>query len=263
MRSRRDEQSYGAPIADKPMQHPHGDRMNNNVIESVGPDRTNIPPQTQTPQLYQYEQCEEEEKDDYHYDDDEIQRDAADEMVAFAIHVALALFMLLFFGALAACILIVSNYGFLTLVLIACLLCAALTIGYFVSGLMDEDRVLKPVRRKIRRMHALATAVVVQELRDFHLDLNEHLMLKNGDEYDDYGMMDENGEFADEEMHQNKEAANNGARTKKKRRGPRSKVFAFIVKPFLKKKNGQKFKFTRKKKDTSATENVVSDSGIV
>jgi hypothetical protein len=212
---------------------------------------THLPVQQPVPPMTPQEK---EEKDDYHYDDEEIQRDAANETVAMMIHIALGFFMFLFFGALVACILIVSNYGFLTFILVSTILFAALTIGYFISKMMDEDKVLKPVRRKIRRMHALATAVVVQELRDFHMDLNEHLMLTNGgddeDVADDYGRMDDNGEV---HAHQGKTQAK-----KKKRRGPRSKVFGFLVKPFLKKKNGEKFSFKKRKDALSVKQ---SDDG--
>lgn len=256
----RHEQSYRAPNPAVIHQHPH--QCETGTTESAGTN--NIPPAPTQPIMPML--IHEEQKDDYHYDDEEIQKDAASEMVAFMIHAALAFFMILFFGALVACILIVGTYGFLTLMLVGSLLCAVLTIGYFVSGLMDEDRVLKPVRRKIRRMHALATAVVVQEMRDFQLDMNEHLMLTNGDGDgdgdDDYGMMDENGEFSNGGIHEHSGEAHHGMPmpTKKKRRGPRSKVFAFLVKPFLKKKNGQKFKFKRKKEHASGTEDVAMNS---
>ena len=160
--------------------------------------------------------------------------------------------MFLFFGALVACILIVSTYGFLTFILVSIILFAALSIGYFISKMMDEDKVLKPVRRKIRRMHALATAVVVQELRDFQMDWNEHLMLTNGggdeDGADDYGRMDDNGEV-------HAHAGKTQQAKKKKRRGPRSKVFGFLVKPFLKKKNGEKFSFKKRKDALNVKQN--------
>ena len=207
----------------------------------------------------------ETEKDDYNYDDYEIQKDAANETVAMIIHAALFFFLILLFGTLVACILIVGKYGFLTFVFIATIVCATLGIGYFVSSLMDEDRVLKPVRRKIRKMHAIATAVAIQEMKDFHYDMNEHFfMLTNGDAdangdvsgsgsvsvsgdpsgSNDYGRIDEDGNFSFDPQSD----ASHAQSTTKKRRGPRSKVFGMLVKPFLKKKNGQRFNFSRKKK---------------
>ena len=199
---------------------------------------------------------EEEEKDDYHYDDEEIQKDAANELVALVVHIALGFFMLLFFGSLMAAILIVGAYGFMTFVLIISLMLMALSIGYFVSIMLDKDRVLKPVRRKIRRWHAVATAVVVQEIRDFQLDLREHLLLTNGDADEQgeggvYNRMNDNGQVGG--------SASAGIRTKRK--GSRSKVFGMLVKPFLKKKKGHKFRFGRKKKNENEEANDVPDDG--
>jgi hypothetical protein len=122
----------------------------------------------------------------------------------------------------------------------------ALTIGYFVSKIMDKDEVLRPVRRKIRRGHAVATAVVIKEIQDFHLDLNEHLLLTNGtvqeDDMDDrvYEMMNEDGRWNGQ--------SSSSKKTRGRRGGHRSKVFGFLVKPFLKEKNGKRFRFRKKKK---------------
>ena len=195
------------------------------------------------------------EKDDYHFDDEEIQKDAADEMVAIVVHIALGFFVLLFFGALVAAIIIVGKYGFLTFVLVASLMMTAVTIGYFVSRMLDQDKVLRPVRRKIRRWHAVATAVVVQEIRDFQLDLNEHLLLTNGDGDGDadahedgfYNMMDDHGQVG----------GSAASETKTKR--TRSKIFGILVKPFLKKKKGYKFRFGRKKKNAETNEQIPVD----
>jgi len=193
----------------------------------------------------------EEEKDDYHYDDEEIQKDAANELVALVVHIALGFFMLLFFGSLVVAILIVGAYGFLTFVLIISLMLMAISIGYFVSRMLDKDKVLKPVRRKIRRWHAVATAVVVQEIRDFQLDLREHLMLTNGGDAEEengvYNRMDDNGQVGGS-------ASAAAAGTHTKRKGSRSKVFGMLVKPFLKKKKGHKFRFGRKKNNAEAND---------
>lgn len=206
---------------------------------------------------------EEEEKEDYNYDDEEIQRDAANEIVALVVHIAIGLFMILFFGALIVSILIVSKYGFFTFLLIMLLMTVALTIGYFVSKIMDRDHVLRPVRRKIRRWHAVATAVVIQEIQDFHLDWNEHLLLMNGsssaghdeDEDDDDPIYERM-----EDEHGGRWHATGPSGKRARRRGAggqhRSKVFGFLVKPFLKEKNGKRFRFRRKKKSQEGKDDV-------
>jgi hypothetical protein len=201
-----------------------------------------------------------EEKEDYNYDDEEIQKDAANEIVAMVVHIAIGFFMILFFGALIVSIFIVSKYGFFTLLIILILMTMALAIGYFVSKIMDRDEVLRPVRRKIKRWHAVATAVVIKEIQDFHLDLNEHLLLTNGTafpedevDYPIYERMEEEGGW---------NGGPSGGR-KSRRGGHRSKVFGFLVKPFLKQKDGKRFRFKRKKKSEEGTDGVPPNSGDV
>mmetsp|Transcript_13732 Transcript_13732/g.15437 ORF Transcript_13732/g.15437 Transcript_13732/m.15437 type:complete len:287 (-) Transcript_13732:79-939(-) len=189
-------------------------------------------------------QKDEEDIEDYDYDDEEIQKDAANEAVAFAIYVALAFFLLLFFGATVGAIIIVSDYGFFVFMVICLLMFTMMALGHFIWNMMERDRVLKPMRRKIRRWHAVATAVVVQEMKNFHLDLNDNfLLLTNGVEF-------ENG---DDDTDQGADSTNEKGKHKKKnkhknRRGPRSKLFGLLVQPLLKKKNRSKFKFSTRSK---------------
>lgn len=182
-----------------------------------------------------------EDRDDFNYDDEDIQRDAADNTIVFIVHIAMGFFILLFFGALAVSALIVGQYGFLVFILVCCLLLLGLTIGYFISKIMDQDRVMRPVRRKIRRWHAIATAVVVNEIKDFQLDIQDHLLLTNGDT---------GAGIYESEYEDNTTTTGN----RKRRRGPRSKLFGILVKPLLKKKSN--FRFGRKKKSSNEVETV-------
>lgn len=179
--------------------------------------------------------------DDFNYDDEDIQRDAADDTIVLIVHIALAFFILLFFVALTVSIIIVGQYGFLIFMMVCALLFLGLTIGYFVSKIMDRDRVLKPVRRKIRRWHAIATAVVVKEMKDFQLDIQDHLLLTNGPsgDTDMYGY----SHHGEDDI--------NGIGSGMKRKGSRSKIFKIFVKPLLKKKNS--LRFGRQKKSTENT----------
>lgn len=106
---------------------------------------------------------------------------------------------------------------------------------------MDQDRVMRPVRRKIRRWHAIATAVVVNEIKDFQLDIQDHLLLTNGDT---------GAGIYESEYEDNTTTTGN----RKRRRGPRSKLFGILVKPLLKKKSN--FRFGRKKKSSNEVETV-------
>ena len=185
-----------------------------------------------------------EDRDDYNYDDEDIQRDAATEHMAVIVHIALGFFFFLFMTSIIVAIIIVGEYGFLTFVIVIALIFTVLILTYFISKTLDQDKIMKPARRKIRRWHAVATAVIVNEIKDFQLDINEHLMLTNGDAYNDdcssiggaYQHMDDNA-------------------SRKKRKGPRSKMFRFILKPLLKKKNGRRFDFRKRNKNTNDENN--------
>lgn len=181
-----------------------------------------------------------EKKEDFDFDDEEIQLLAADKTVAFIVYASLAFFVLIFLGAMVACICIVDKFGFLTFVLVTILSLLVLGIGIFSSKAMDKDRILKPVRRKIRRAHAVATAVILNELKGFQLDMHDHLLLTDSSSY-----------HADD-------GSNRGpGGLKTKRRGPRSKIFKLLVKPLLKGK--KKFRFGKKRKnaDTGDTPGIV------
>jgi hypothetical protein len=207
----------------------------------INPERFNDPPLKET-QHY-------EDRDDFNYDDEDIQRDAADNTIVFIVHIAMGFFILLFFGALVVSALIVGQYGFLIFIMVCCLLLVGVTIGYFISKIMDQDRVMRPVRRKIRRWHAIATAVVVNEIKDFQLDIQDHLLLTNGDTSAGIYKTEDEGDI---------NIMRNG---RKRRNGPRSKIFGALVKPFLKKKSN--FRFGRKKKGTNEVEHVLGTHEMV
>ncbi len=166
-------------------------------------------------------------REDYDYDDEEIQKDAANEVVAFMVYVALAFFLSLFLGTMIFCVFIVGKYGFVTFILVLSVTILVLAICSFVSRLIDDDQVLNPVRRKIRRIHAVATAVIVKELKDFQLDVQNHLLVTYENPH--------NTHESDISMPQ-------------KRRRHRSRMFRLMIKPFLKKKKGSRIiRFGRKK----------------
>ena len=181
---------------------------------------------------------EEDDEEDFHYEDEEIQRDAANEMVAFIVYIALGFFLFLFFGVTVFIFIIVGNYGFFVLLIISVLVLVVLAFGKFLLQTMDKDSVLKPARRKMKRWRAIATAVVVNEIKNFHLDMNDHLLLSYDGNYEND---DDACTLAGEDRGKRK--------GKKKRRfeGTRSKIFALVVHPLLVKKNGKR-RFGRENK---------------
>ena len=178
--------------------------------------------------------------EDFDYDEEEIQQDAADETVALIVYIALAFFLFLFFIVFITVIIIVGKYGFLVFMIISILFTVVLLFARYLLNLMEEDRVLKPMKRKIRRWHAIATAVVVNEMKNFHLDINDHFLLTYDETYDDKCPSNDNSD---------------GVKNRKQRKIPRSRIFRFIVQPLLKKKNGKRrFMNTKRGKKSSTCE---------
>lgn len=161
-------------------------------------------------------------------DDPEIQHDAAEQYVSCCVHAMLFFFVALAVISAVLAIIMVSQYGFFAFVIISLFLCVVVGLVVFVDKVMKEDARLKPVRRQIRRWKAVATAVVLKEIRDFQLDWNEHLLLTDGSEYNLY---DDDDEIP--AMNVDNAAAAAKDPKPKKKHGPRSTMFK-LVKPFLK-----------------------------
>ncbi len=191
-----------------------------------------------------------DDDDDYDYDDEEIQRDAANDTVAFIVYLSLLFFMALFFGVTISIIIIVGQYGFVVFMILCILVFIVALLSRFIIYYMEQDRVLKPMRKKMRRWHAIATAVVVNEFKNFHLDLNDHLLLTYDENYQgdvgDHG--DEEGDNKDDGKKRSSRWRRGGGSNQRRRRGPRSKLFGLLVQPLLKKKDGQNRLFGGKRK---------------
>jgi len=172
-----------------------------------------------------------EEREVYHYDDDDIKRDAADSRVAFVVHIALFFFFLIFVVAVAISLIMAAQYGFIVLVAILSLLCLVIPLVYIINKAISDDTKFKPIQRQFRRWQAIATAVVVQEIKNFQLDVNEHLLLTDGDT-DDY------------QSH----SARDGKNKTRKKKGARSFLFGLVKPLFGKKRRGTSFKFGKRKK---------------
>jgi len=190
------------------------------------------------------QQLNTEDSESFSPDDPDIKQDAAERYVSCIVHA-----MLFFFVALAGisaflAIILVSQYGFFAIVVITLLLLIIIGIVMFVDKVMKEDTRLRPVRRQIQRWKAVATAVVLKEIRDFQLDWNEHLLLTDGSEYDLY---DDDVVPA---MDVDNAAAAAQSTKPKKKRGGRSAIFK-IVKPFLK-VGGRRRARKRKEKEAAA-----------
>ena len=189
-----------------------------------------------------------DEEETFSPEDEAIKKDAADQIVGCIVHFALAFFIVLTGVAAFLAIMLVSQFGFLALFIISLLLVVVFGIAWFLDHVMKEDAKWKPVRREIRRWKAVATAVVLKEVRDFQLDWNEHLLLTDGNaEYDLYD---------DDELPTmpSSKGATGSAKPKQKR--GRSVMFK-MVKPFLK-FGGRRRR--RKQKESEAATEAATDS---
>ena len=202
------------------------------------------------------EKEEEEEDEDEVYDQDghirytdqDIQRDASSIAVMAAVNVALLFFAGLFACAVAGSILFMGQFGFVTLCLVLFLVgIVGGTVAWIVTILAGDEK-LRPVRRKMDRWQAIAKAVVVNEIVNFRLDMQEHMLLTDGRDCGD----DDEGYY--EEMGEAPAATDSVRATNASTDGTsRSVVFGLLVKPFVKGTKKIKRKLGRKKKSTSST----------
>jgi hypothetical protein len=173
-------------------------------------------------------------------DDEEIQRDAANDRVACVVHLALMFFAFLVVAAVALCSVVVAKFGLIAFGLLGMLVLLFASLVAFVNKVLRDDAKLKPVRRQLQRWQALATAVVLQEVRNFQLDWHEHLLLTDGNVV--YENDEVTGDDNDEDIHATFQKAARGKRGK-------SIIFRLVVKPFL----NIKGRTRRRKQDQTAT----------
>ena len=185
------------------------------------------------------------QSEEFSLDDADIQQDAAERNVSCIVHAALFFFVALAGIAAFLAIILVSQYGFFAIVVISLLLAIVVGIVMFVDKVMREDAKWKPVRNQIRRWKAVATAVVLKEIRDFQSDWNEHLLLTDGRaEYDLYD--DDDDDVPNMDLNSATAAASS---TKPKKNRGRSVIFK-VIKPFL--KVGGRRRRKRKEKEAAA-----------
>ena len=208
---------------------------------------------------------EEEDKDydeDYdqdgqiRYTDQDIQRDASSIAVMAAVNVALLFFAGLFVCAVAGSILFTAQFGFVTLCLVLCLVgIVGGTVAWIVSIIAGDEK-LRPVRRKMDRWRAIAKAVVVNEIVNFRLDMQEHMLLTDGRDCGD----DEAEEGYYEEMGEAPAATDSARATNASADGKsRSVIFGLLVKPFV--KGRKKIRKLGRKKKTNTSNPATQDAG--
>jgi len=165
----------------------------------------------------------------------------AEQATAWAIHLAL----LFFCGLILACVLltvkVVHTYGFLTLLLMACVLSFCAFLACFVdSTILSQNPKLKPVREAIVTVVNVTKQNIAQEYHLFMRDWKENMLLLTED-----GEANSSSSSLDDEMLPTTTTTEEPQRRRKK-----SKVFQ-AIKPFL----GFRKKFRRRKKNKETNNN--------
>lgn len=149
--------------------------------------------------------------------------DIANRIVTIFLFISLLFFTTLMVITMTVIAITASKYGFILCVFVGCLVTTFVIIGYYVQAKVTEDRIMEPVRRKMKEW-------VVEEINNIRLDMNDHMLL----EYD-----------VDEGTHESpvNDASppnNNAQRQKPRRKRARSALFRLLYKPFLKKRYKEK-----------------------
>lgn len=204
--------------------------------------------------------------DQIRYTDEDIQRDASSIAVMAMVNVALIFFAGLFVCAIAGSILFMGQFGFVTLCIVICLVGIVVGTVAWIAKIITGDKKLRPVQRKMRRWRAIAKAVVVNEMINFRLDMQEHLMITNGGECGDpeddgyYETMDandnDNGTSSGQQVPSATDSSARNAHSGKSR----SVIFGLMVKPFVKGRKKMKRKLGRKKNDKASTTGATNEA---
>ena len=198
---------------------------------------------------------DDDDDDNIQYTDEDIQRDASSIAVMAMVNVALLFFAGLFVCAIAGSILFTSQFGFVTLCIVLCLVGIVVGTVAWIGQIVTGDEKLRPVQRKMRRWRAIAKAVVVNEIIAFRLDMQEHLLLTDGGEYEDedyYEEMGANNNNGTSSGQHTSTATHSSARNANNDKS-RSVIFGLMVKPFIKGRKKMKRKLGRKKNDKNNT----------
>ncbi len=161
----------------------------------------------------------------------------AEQATAWAIHLALLFFCSLILACVLLTVKVVHTYGFLTLLLMACVLCFCAFLACFVdSTILSQNPKLKPVREAIVTVVNATKQSVREEYYLFVRDWKENLLLLT--------------ENADELLPTSTSSTSSTTEEPQRRRRKKSKVFA-AIKPFLGFR--KKLRFRKKNKETNGT----------
>jgi hypothetical protein len=123
---------------------------------------------------------------------EQVKLDAANDAVAMGIFVALAFFTLLFATAMGLVFLLVSQYGLIAWVAVSSLTFILVGGGVLTYKYMTQEKKMRKAHKHIVYWKEVATQVIVNEIHNFKEEMNQHLYITDGSEYDNENNSNDN-----------------------------------------------------------------------
>jgi len=190
---------------------------------------------------------DDDDDDDDAIDLEKVKQDAANDAVAMGIFAALGFFIVLFSSTMVMVILLVSKYGVVAWVSVSSLCFLLCGGGFLTYKYISKEKKMRKAHKNILYWKEVAVQVVLNEIEAFQIEMNEHLMITDGeDEYDtednfnDYQPMhaeSRNPSFTQEKGDDNfrQNPSSSSSKDSKKTKKKKSVLFG-MIKPFLSKK---------------------------
>jgi hypothetical protein len=122
--------------------------------------------------------------DDDTIDLEQVKLDAANDAVVMGIFVALAFFTLLFATAMGLVLLLVSQFGLIAWVAVSSLTFILVGGGVLTYKYMTQEKKMRKAHKHIVYWKEVATQVIVNEIHNFKEEMNQHLYITDGSEYE-------------------------------------------------------------------------------
>jgi len=193
-----------------------------------------------------------EEIDNIDYDplsDPDVQKDAADHVVSFFVHIALIFFSFIFSLSVIGSIFLVSNFGVVGIGALVALLSLVCALGFGIWRILSCTPKLKPFKNKLTKWKAIAKAVVDKEIANIWIDLaNKNLLTY--EQNSDY--QEHNANFDDINVERGTfvyTSPSSAEKNMNKKKGPRSFLIKYASIPiknfkrFQKKHGGERGKW--------------------
>jgi len=185
-------------------------------------------------------------------DRDAMQRDEANDTVALTIFLFLFLFGCLFVFSTALIITFVIKFGVIEFTALSVLCFIVLVGGWFLAKNIIEESKMQHAKKTIVYWKEIAEVVIIEEMRRFKFEWNEHYLLTN-DECNESNEINERRDgnetnFVKELNNENRNIDSFETVEKKAKEG--KSILFRLVKPFLSKRKAASQRMKKDKKGT-------------